>query len=120
MREGPVTLTAAKTTHAAAGAKLTWRPVEVTAVGAIRMDLVSAASAAMDDAWALLAYIEIRENGVTRGQIHKDPPSALGRARALAALDLLRVQGKVVVLREERGRNKQTTEVFYVRRPGGG
>jgi len=115
---GPVTLTVCKATHAAPGATLTWHPIEVPDLGAVRLEPWSAEVAAVHDADLLLSFIATCEGGVVRSEIHKSPPEGLGRARALAALDLLRSRGALVVREERRGRNRQPAEVFYTRRPG--
>ena len=96
----PVTLTAAKSTHAQAGATLTWQPVEIGQLGGVRLEPWSAEMAVTRDADLLLAFIGTRERGVTVREIHNETPDGLTRNRALTALDVLRAHDRVVVKEE--------------------
>ena len=113
-----MTLTAAKSTHAQAGATLTWQPVEIGQLGAVRLEPWSCEMAVSHDADLLLAFISTREGGVTVREIHNETPDGLTRNRALTALDVLRAHDRVVVKEETRGRNRQRTQVFFARVPG--
>jgi hypothetical protein len=115
---GPVALTAAKTTHAQSGATIAWDPIVVPALGCVRLAHRTPESLAVNDAELLWAHIESMERGITRSQLHKNPPDGLGRNRALAALDYLNAHGRLVPREEVRGRNRQAVTVYSAPRPG--
>jgi hypothetical protein len=113
-----VTLKAAKTTHAQPGETISWTPRVVPGLEAVRLEVRSPEQQAFDDADLLRVYIATREGGVTRKDLHDDPPPGLGRNRAKQALDNLVARGCLVLREERRGRNKQLTDVFFTPRPG--
>jgi hypothetical protein len=114
----PVTLTAAKTTHAKPGDQLSWTPVVVPHLESVRLEPRTAASQALGDASALFAVLAATDDGWTRSEIHKKPPEGLGRNRALAAFDYLIAHDRLVHREEVRGRNRQLVDVYYAPRPG--
>lgn len=113
---GYVTLTAAKTTHAAPGEKLTWTPV-VVSVGpgneAVRLDPLTPESQQAADAARLLAWLALRPEGVFRSWFNRAGNTAdgLSRDRAKQALEYLAATGGVLMRKEVRGANE--VEVFY-------
>jgi hypothetical protein len=113
-----VTLMATKTTHAQPGETISWTPLVVPGLEAVRLEVCSPEQQALDDADQLRAYIATREQGVTKKDLHDDPPPGLGRNRAKQALDNLVARGCLVVREEQRGRNKQPTDVYFAPRPG--
>jgi RecA-family ATPase len=112
-RHAGVTLTAAKTTHARPGDTIAWKPIVVPSVEAVRLEVQTAESRALEDAEQLLAYMATCEGGVTRKFLHDNPPPGLGRARTKQALAYLEAQKLLVVVEELRGRNKHPTPVYY-------
>lgn len=110
---GTVTLTAAKTTHAHPGETISWLPVVVPTIEAVRLDVRTREAQAFTDAEQLLAYIAAREGGVTKKSLHNNPPPGLGRDRAKRALNYLISEGRLYPREEARGRNQHLTEVFF-------
>lgn len=110
---GSVTLTAAKTTHAQAGDTVSWWPVVVPAVEAVRLEHRTAEMQAVDDAELLLAHAATVESGITRSALHKNTPAGLTRPRAAAALAWLVTHGRLISREEKRGRNGQQVTVYY-------
>jgi hypothetical protein len=117
-RHAGVTLTAAKTTHAQPGETISWTPRVVGGVEAVRLEVRSPESQVLDDADLLYAFIATREEGVTRKWLYSNFPPGLSRGRARQALDYLLAQDRLVIREEQRGRNKQSTDVYFTRRPG--
>jgi hypothetical protein len=113
-----VNLKAAKTTHAQPGETISWTPRVVPWLEAVRLEVRSHEQQAFDDADLLRGYIATREQGVTKKELHDDPPPGLGRSRAKQALDNLVARGRLGVRQERRGRNKQPTDVYFAPRPG--
>jgi hypothetical protein len=113
-----VTLTAMKTTHGQEGQTISWLPVVVPSVEAVRLDVRTPEAQAFSDGELLFSHIATCEGGVTRKLLHNNPPAALGRDRAKQALDFLCSQGRLHEREERRGRNKQRTPVFYAYAPG--
>jgi hypothetical protein len=112
---GPVTLTAAKTTHAKEGDTVSWFPVVVPALECVRLAPRTPESQAMDDAEILRAWLATRGEGITRSTFnHETPPVGLTRDRAKAALNFLATAGRVVPVPEKRGRNNRLTDVYYL------
>jgi RecA-family ATPase len=114
----PVTLTAAKTTHAKSGDTVSWVPIVVPQLECVRLEAQTAESREADDAEMLLAHLAANETGIVHSQLHKNPPSGLGRARTMEALRLLLAHGRVVERQEQRGRSRQRATVYYTPRPG--
>jgi RecA-family ATPase len=112
---GTVTLTAAKTTHAQPGDTISWLPVVVPAIEAVRLDVRTSEARFFGDAEQLFAYIATRAEGVTRKELHDNPPDGLGRNRAKQALDHLEATQRLSKREQLRGRNKQRTDVFFAR-----
>jgi RecA-family ATPase len=111
---GPVTLTVKKATHGEPGASASWVPVVEKDLGAVRLEYRTPDFQAVDEAQQVAAHIRAAgERGVTRSDIHKNPPAGLGRAAALRGLDYLRAHGRVVERQEVRGPNKQLVTVYY-------
>jgi len=77
-----VTLAAAKTTHAQPGQAISWLPVVVPGVEAVRLDVRTPEAQAFSDADLLFSHIATCEGGVTRKSLHNNPPAALGRDRS--------------------------------------
>lgn len=110
----PVSLTLTKATHARTRDTLTWVPVLVPDLHCCRLEHRSAELQAADEGAQLLAYLATKERGVTRRELRAHPPKALGRERAMQALDLLRARGQVEEHDERRGRTGQHATVYHL------
>jgi hypothetical protein len=113
-----VTLTAAKTTHAQPGARITWDPVVVPALESVRLEHRTPDSEALSDAEQLWSHLCTVEGGITRSAVHHDSPAGLGRERAKQALEYLVAHGRLAEREEVRGKNRQRVTVYYAPRPG--
>jgi hypothetical protein len=109
----PVRLTHAKSTHAPNGPRIVWTPV-VNDHG-VYLRPLSHDEELKGDARRLLAHVAaFGAEGVTRSDLHKNPPPGLSRTGAKAVLDHLEEAGRITCSQEVRGRNKQLATVYRV------
>ena len=109
---GHVTLRAVKTTHARPGDSISWVPVVVPHLEAVRLEDREPEREASDEATALHGALVAAGRGITKTDLHKHPPAGLTRTAAKECMAYLLRAGLAVQRQERRGTNPATI-VYY-------